>query len=541
MLAARGRRLGYEICENRHLLSGASITGIVYETANSSGFSAGDVPQQTPVFIDLYKDNGDNVFNAVTDGPPVRQQTAAGTGVYTFSNLSDGHYYIQEEVPANFTQSAGPAFYTVDVKGDAVVAGAAFTGGTVNIDDFSQPNPADVYVITLLNSNPYTPPPTTAPTTDIIGGQRDLKVQVLPGLINSFAAVGFVGVSGADGVFNLGESQNPNVPGTTVTMVYDANGAGLSANLTAGGNNGIRFDVIFAQNGPNAPIDTEVFATGPGGGTATVATSIPLGGPPGFSVFVPFSSFSTTGPFAFSNVSSLKVSFNTLGVQTVDFRLNQIVDVQQSNNFGNFPLLSSLAGFVYVDANNNGNKGTGEAPISGVIVTLMGTNDLGQSVTQTTTTSASGAYLFGNLRPGVYKLTETQPSNFIDGKDTIGTPGGTTSNDMFSNIKLAAGFNGVNNNFGELGLTPAYASKRFLLFPAQPVNLSAVYGAAATATNNAPHTNPLVSNAFPVPSTTTNMNTSSSSTSQKAVETTTSTASTRAFLIVSPKPNKSWR
>ena len=45
---------------------------------------------------------------------------------------------------------------------------------------------------------------------------------------------------------------------------------------------------------------------------------------------------------------------------------------------------------------------------------------------------------------------ETQPVQFIDGKDTIGTPGGTTTNDMFSDIVLPADFDGVNNNFGEL-------------------------------------------------------------------------------------------
>ena len=59
---------------------------------------------------------------------------------------------------------------------------------------------------------------------------------------------------------------------------------------------------------------------------------------------------------------------------------------------------------------------------------------------------------------------------------------------MFSNINLPAGFNGVNNNFGELGLTPPYSSKRSLLFPAPPVNLIAVYPTVTTdtVTNNAP-------------------------------------------------------
>src|SRR5207248_802279 len=107
-------------------------------------------------------------------------------------------------------------------------------------------------------------------------------------------------------------------------------------------------------------------------------------------------------------------------------------------------------GFVYVDANNDGNKDPGEAGIAGVTVTLTGTDDLGQAVSRTATTAGDGSYNFDNLRPGTYTLSETQPAGYVDGKDTIGTPGGTTANDQFSNIVLGAGVDGTDNNFGEL-------------------------------------------------------------------------------------------
>ena len=120
-----------------------------------------------------------------------------------------------------------------------------------------------------------------------------------------------------------------------------------------------------------------------------------------------------------------------------------------NNNFGELNP-ASLGGFVYVDANNNGIKEPGEAAIAGVTVSLTGTNDLGNAVSQTQVTAADGSYNFTNLRPGVYTLTETQPANFLDGKNTIGTPGGTTGQDTFSNITLASGVAGANNNFGEI-------------------------------------------------------------------------------------------
>ncbi len=114
------------------------------------------------------------------------------------------------------------------------------------------------------------------------------------------------------------------------------------------------------------------------------------------------------------------------------------------------PPVSSISGYVYHDRNNDGNFDNTETPIPGTLIRLTGTDDLGNPVDLTTTTDGTGYYFFGDLRPGTYQLNETQPAAFLDGKDTIGTPGGSTSNDQFSNIILPAGFDGVQNNFGEV-------------------------------------------------------------------------------------------
>ena len=91
-----------------------------------------------------------------------------------------------------------------------------------------------------------------------------------------------------------------------------------------------------------------------------------------------------------------------------------------------------------------------EPPIAGVTITLSGTDDLGHAVTASTTTNALGYYEFTGLRPGTYTTNETQPAGYLDGKDTIGSTGGTAGNDVLSNIVLVSGANSVNNNFGEL-------------------------------------------------------------------------------------------
>ena len=119
-----------------------------------------------------------------------------------------------------------------------------------------------------------------------------------------------------------------------------------------------------------------------------------------------------------------------------------------NNNFGELPP-AGLSGYVYIDANNNGIKDPGESGLAGATVTLTGFNDQGPT-NATATTDANGFYQFQNLRPGNYALTETNTSTYVDGKDSIGSQGGTVATDNFSNIILGAGVLGVNNNFAEV-------------------------------------------------------------------------------------------
>ncbi|MSU79263.1 MAG: choice-of-anchor E domain-containing protein [Gemmataceae bacterium] len=143
------------------------------------------------------------------------------------------------------------------------------------------------------------------------------------------------------------------------------------------------------------------------------------------------------------------------GTVVNDAAVDQIQDItlvagdhSQNNDFGELKP-SSLAGHVYFDANNNGTFDIGETPIANVKVKLEGIDNNGP-VNLETTTNANGEYKFSNLLPSTYSITEIQPVGFDDGKDTIGTPGGTVANDNFSDIDLPAEFDGVNNNFGEI-------------------------------------------------------------------------------------------
>lgn len=112
------------------------------------------------------------------------------------------------------------------------------------------------------------------------------------------------------------------------------------------------------------------------------------------------------------------------------------------------PLPGSLSGFVYCDKNDDGVKQADEPALAGVNVTLTGT-DINGAVNKTTATDANGFYIFKDLMPGVFKITEAQPANTVDGKDSVGSLGGDVTNDMFANIALPSLGQGTNYNFGE--------------------------------------------------------------------------------------------
>ncbi|HEX5272870.1 MAG TPA: SdrD B-like domain-containing protein [Gemmataceae bacterium] len=111
---------------------------------------------------------------------------------------------------------------------------------------------------------------------------------------------------------------------------------------------------------------------------------------------------------------------------------------------------SSLSGVVWEDFNDDGQVDFGESGISGVKITLTGTDFLGNAVNLPLTTDGDGAYVFANLYPGNYYLTETPPTGYGQGIDSVGTAGGSISaTDQFS-VQLGVGVNGLNYNFGEL-------------------------------------------------------------------------------------------
>ncbi len=118
-------------------------------------------------------------------------------------------------------------------------------------------------------------------------------------------------------------------------------------------------------------------------------------------------------------------------------------------NFGELPP-AAIGGLIYIDINANGTYQTSESPVQGVNLGLYGTDDLGGAVQRAAVSNYAGLYSFGNLRPGVYTVTEFQPAGYTDGQDSVGNLGGTLiPTDTIAWITLTVGANGYDYNFGE--------------------------------------------------------------------------------------------
>lgn len=126
--------------------------------------------------------------------------------------------------------------------------------------------------------------------------------------------------------------------------------------------------------------------------------------------------------------------------------------------FGEIPG-SGISGRVYYDRDADGTQDAGETGIAGTTVTLTGTNDLGETVTRTATTNATGDYSFPGLRPGTYTVTQTQPVDYLPGRTSAGvganggTPGtvnGGVNGNVVQNIVLPLNATVSQVNFGEV-------------------------------------------------------------------------------------------
>ena len=469
----------------------------VWYDVNGSGTATPDAgePGIPNVGVQLFYAGPDGVFGTIDDPVgPVDATTTNGTGDYLFTGKIPGTYRVQIVAA---TLPNGLTTPTFDRDGIATpnVGTAALTSGNDDLNfDFSYRASASLGDRVWLDANG--------------NGVQDVGEPGIPGVQVTATWLGFDGVlGGGDDVTyttttdtingnylfsNLPAgkyvvSVNPATLPANFVQTFDLNGPlDNSATRTLAVNENA-VDVDFGYRG-QASVGDRVWDDANGNGVQdpgepgvlNAAVQLRTPGPDGVLNTADDIVFTTTtnaaGNYLFSGVpvytaadtmrvtvTSVPAEFTTqtydldgLGTPNqADFTLaptQNRVDV----DFG-YRGNGSLAGDVYVDTNNNGTIDATEPPIANVLVTLTGLDSSGNTLTESTTTNALGAYSFTGLIPGTYSLAETQPIAFADGLDTRGTingsANGTTTNDLFSNLVLGAGQSGINYNFGERGAT----------------------------------------------------------------------------------------
>lgn len=382
--------------------------------------------------------NGPGVLSLLTSIMGANQSFSAGAfdGVIDFAGTSGHDFANGSASGSNSITLTDPSVLNSYIGlgsvsfTDSAVATSSASGAGNLITQISTQAGAQVNIVyTYTPSNYYTVVQTAEPA-GFIDGKESANGAVLPNSINTdVIPIAFVGTSSFNN--NFGELTPPSLSGY---IYFDANNNGAKDP----GEQGIAGATVAltgtSDSGPVAIVAT----TGADGsysftnlrpGTYTLKENTPTGYLDGKDALG-----SLGGTLTNDQVAGILVSAGATGI---------------NYNFGEL-LASSLAGFVYQDSNNDGQFDSSETGISGVTVTLKGTNDLGQSINVTTITGPGGGYGFVNLRPGTYSVTETQPAAYLDGKVTPGSTGGVAGANQISAIALGAGIGSAANNFGEV-------------------------------------------------------------------------------------------
>lgn len=117
-----------------------------------------------------------------------------------------------------------------------------------------------------------------------------------------------------------------------------------------------------------------------------------------------------------------------------------------------------LSGFAFIDRDGDGGRSAGELGVPGAEIRLSGTADSGTTVEKRVLTATDGSYMFMDVPPGTYTVTQRQPFALADGTVSTSLDGAVTSSNRISSVVVTAGQDITDSNFGEVGVKPDYVS-----------------------------------------------------------------------------------
>ena len=383
--------------------------------------------------------------------PVTRNSETANDGSYSFADLRPGNYAVLGTTPSQYANGPADAGTAGGQVGQVAISEVPLVSGTAAAAyDFAAEG-SDVSGVVfddLPNLGTY-----QAGEPGVAGA----SVQ----LIASNGTVVASSVTGADGRYLFSAMpagsysisvDRPNPDGTptrTVRALSLQPGVASAESFAATVASGVISGTVFADRADNG-------IPGPGDfGLPGVAVSLTGTDALGRSV----SEVSSTDPSGNYSFTALSAGSYSVAVEVPSGYLIdkasptiQAVNLTQgqttSTNFAALPP-SSVSGVVYLDSDSTGVFSTNDYGVASVPIALTGRNDLGQTVTETTSTNADGRYSFADLRPGAYAVTRGASPAFTSGPSNVGSFGGVASKLQISQIALAGGSTAQSYNFAE--------------------------------------------------------------------------------------------
>jgi protocatechuate 3,4-dioxygenase beta subunit len=352
----------------------------VFNDANNNGLrDAGDAGI-VGATVNLYVDNNND---NIADGAAIATTTTGADGFYTFENLGPGNYIVGVVTPAGFVSSSvngGDPDNNINLDDNGqITVGGETRGLAITLVAGEEPDGTNTNTNTNITYDFGFYP------TGCIGDRVWLDADG-DGIQDATETGGLTGIT----------VQLKNASGTVIaTTTTNATGNYQFCGLAAG-----NYTVVFPTSINGAVV------TGQNAGTDDNLDSDPS---------------QATGE---TGVVTLTAGGNITNVDA-----------------GYCPVILELGDRVFNDLNNNGVREASEVGIEGVTVNLYkddnNDNIADGAAIATTTTNATGNYIFSNLGPGNYIVGVVNPAGFTSSTVNAGDPDNNT--DVDDNGQVAVG------------------------------------------------------------------------------------------------------